>query len=180
MLGFGNTPLTSSNQLRKSRITLAVATCLWSMKDKRQLKAGQVEARKSALCCTDLESQVILPSQIRMDRCQWPSREVGLGQKQNSSPNAEMPFGCTWFHCLLLQKYFVFVHLTICVTDSKNIFQGEGLKRNTFWLRMGGTLEDLTFVGITSINYIMVYTGLKSRDFQQPLTCISTLTLFLL
>lgn len=31
---------------------------------------------------------------------------------------------------------------------------------------MGGTLEDLTFVGITSINYIMVYTGLKSHDFQ--------------
>lgn len=62
-------PPTLSSQFQKDCITLAVVTDLWSMKEMRQLKEVQVEARKGFLCCVDLESQVTLHSQIRMDRC---------------------------------------------------------------------------------------------------------------
>lgn len=53
MLGFQNydsIPPPFSSRIKKVCISLATVACLWSIKEMRQLKEGQVEERKWFLC----------------------------------------------------------------------------------------------------------------------------------
>lgn len=98
----------------KVYVSLTIVTCLFSTKEMRWLKEGQVEGRKWFLCGSGPESQVTCLLKSECMDVKWPPIMAAMGQRLDSCLNTEILFGFTRSDCIP-SKLITLVSLTMSV-----------------------------------------------------------------
>lgn len=106
-------------------MSVTIVTCLFSTKEMRWLKEGQVEGRKWLLCGGGAESQVTCFLKSECMDVKWPPIMAGVGQRLDSGLNTEILFGFTRSNCIpskLLALVFINFISFVCVSYLSNTF----------------------------------------------------------
>lgn len=109
----------------KVYVSLTSVTCLFSTKEMRWLKEGQVEGRKWFLCCSGPESQVTCLLKSECMDVKWPPHHGSYGAEAGLSSEYRDSF---WIYKIRLYplktNHFGFVNYVsfVCVTYLSNTF----------------------------------------------------------